>query len=273
VLLYNGKKKENIMKQILLLLGLLLLSACSLEAVDITPTSGGIASPTPMDTSITSTPSDLAAICEQKGYAWQVDNSCWFIQEGNESQPTIRIHYPIELLQSPIMETTIDNYLTEHRTQFMENYEPEFGSWFSEITYDIYHHLPTVASIRFTESEYTGGAHPNTTFSSFTFDTASNRVLAFEDLFAEGVDPLATIMPIAREKLLVKLAELGMDEETANMFIPTGTDDLSDYQNFALTDSALLLFFEQNQVSPSAAGTQEIEIPFSELDGLLRDLG
>jgi hypothetical protein len=271
---YNETKKEFIMKQILVLLSLISLAACTLQAVDMTPTPGGIVTPTQM--TITNTPgSDLAAICAEKGYAWQADDTCWFIQEGNETQPTIRIHYPIELLQSELMESTIDTYLTEYRGNFMANYEefyqPDFGAWFLEIVYDIYLHSPTVASVRFNQSEYTGGAHPNQSYTSFTFDTAANTVLAFEDLFAEGVDPLASIMPIARERLLEKLAELGMDADTANMFIPNGTDELTDYRNFALTDTDLLLFFDSDQVGPHAIGPQEIAIPISELEGILHD--
>jgi hypothetical protein len=264
------------MRQILLLLSMMGLIACSLEATNITPTPGGIPTPTAMElTNIPASP-DLASICAEKGYVWQVDETCWFIQEGNESQPTIRIHYPIELLQSSIMEETIDTYLAEYRASFMQNYEtnyqPDFGSWFLEIVYDIYHHSPELASLRFNHSEYTGGAHPSQFYKSFTFDAAANTVLAFEDLFAEGIDPLASIMPIARERLLEELAEIGMDADTANMFVPGGTDEASDYRNFALTDTHLLIFFDTAQVAPNAAGPQEIQIPLSELEGVLRDI-
>ena len=257
------------MKQLLLLLSFMTLMACSLQAAN--PTGE------PIPTSTSAPVLSLAEFCVQKGYTWNdADSSCSFVQEGNETQPTIQFDYPIELIQSALAESTLDSYLNDYRANFMQMYEesymPEFGSWFTEHSYTIYHHSPTVASVVFTITDYTGGAHPNTYFQSFTFDTAANQVLAFEDIFAEGVDPLASIIPIAREKLLAKLAELGMDADTANMFVPPGTDDLGDFQNFALTDTDLLLFFSQNQVAPSAAGTVQINIPFSELEGLLRDL-
>jgi hypothetical protein len=258
---------------LLLLLSGLGLMACSLQAANPT----GEAIPTVTTAPIASPAITLAEICQQKGYTWNDSNStCRFDQEGNDSQPTIRIQYPIELIQSEFVEASLDNYLNSYRANFMQIYEetylPEFGSWFSEHSYTIYHHSPSVVSVVFTISDYTGGAHPNTYFQSFTYDTAANQTLAFEDIFAEGVDPLASIIPIAREKLLAKLAELGMDAETANSFVPTGTDDLADFQNFALSDTDLLLFFGQTQVAPSAAGTVQINIPLSELAGLLRDL-
>jgi hypothetical protein len=258
------------MKQILLLLSVFGLLACSLQAA---PSEEAI--PTDTAAPIASPAASLAEICQQKGYTWNDSNStCRFDQEGNESQPSIRIQYPIELIQSELAEASLDNYLNGYRANFMqiyeENYMPEFGSWFTEHSYTIYHHSPTVASVVFTITDYTGGAAPNTYFQSFTYDTAANQVLAFEDIFAEGVDPLS-IIPIAREKVLAKLAELGMDAETANGFVPTGTDELVDFQNFALSDTDLLLFFGQTQVAPSAAGTVQINIPLSELEGLLRD--
>jgi peptidoglycan-N-acetylglucosamine deacetylase len=257
------------MKQILLALSAITLLACSLQRINPEATAEVEITPTLSDSPT------LATLCEQKGYTSNADSSCSFIQEGNETQPSLRIHYPIELLPSTLIESTIDTYLADYRAEFMQSFEEshqaDSSPWFLEITYAIYHHSPTILSTRFDESWYTGGAHPNLTYTSFTFDSATNTILAFEDLFAEGINPLERIVPLARSGLVEKLSGLGVEVDTTDSSIIEGTNDISDFRNFALTETELLLFFEPYQVAPGAAGPQEIQIPLRSLTGVLRD--
>jgi len=95
--------------------------------------------------------------------------------------------------------------------------------------------------------------HPNTTFQAFNFDLAKRIPITFDTLFKPGTKPLEVLNPIVRGDLDAPSADL--DEKT--------------YQNFAITDDAVIFFFGQNQVVPDNAGPHEVTVPRTELATLL----
>ena len=95
--------------------------------------------------------------------------------------------------------------------------------------------------------------HPNTTFQAFNFDLAKRVPITFDTLFKPRTKPLEVLNPIVRGDLDAPSADL--DE---NM-----------YQNFAITDDAVIFFFGQNQVVPDNAGPHKVTVPRTELATLL----
>jgi hypothetical protein len=212
-----------------------------------------------------------ASVCESKGYTYGETGGCNFSQEGSSEQPRIQMNYPILIVQrSPLIESTVDAYITESRADFMQQFEEasraEGEIWSYELRPAVYPHSDTVLSIHYTEVVDTGEDNPRIAFRSFTFDLAANQLLNFEDLFVEGSDPLAVITPLARDAIMVERFGMSTSGE-----VDPGTDDLNDFRNFALTDTYLILFFEPGQVALAYAGAIEVQIPLSDLEGILRD--
>ncbi|WP_082946769.1 esterase [Mycobacterium sp. ACS4054] len=95
--------------------------------------------------------------------------------------------------------------------------------------------------------------HPNTTFRAFNFDLAKRAPITFDTLFKPGAKPLEVLDPIVRRELDAPDAEL--DQET--------------YQNFAITNDAVIFFFGQDQVVHDNAGPHQVMVPRSDLASLL----
>lgn len=95
--------------------------------------------------------------------------------------------------------------------------------------------------------------HPNTTFRSFNFDLAKHAPITFDTLFKPGTKPLEVLNPIVARQFNTPTAGL---DETA-------------YQNFAMTNEAVIFFFGQDQVVQDNAGPHKITVPRSELSSLL----
>jgi hypothetical protein len=96
--------------------------------------------------------------------------------------------------------------------------------------------------------------HPNTTFRAFNFDLTKHIPITFNTLFKPGTKPLEVLNPIVRGELDAPAADL--DEKT--------------YQNFAITDDAVIFFFfGQNQVVPDNAGPHKVAVPHIELASML----
>lgn len=95
--------------------------------------------------------------------------------------------------------------------------------------------------------------HPDTTFRAFNFDLAKRAPITFDTLFKPGTKPLDVLNPIVRRQLHAPTADL----------------DETKYQNFALTDDAVIFFFGQDQVVMDNAGPHEVTVPRAELASLL----
>lgn len=75
-----------------------------------------------------------------------------------------------------------------------------------------------------------------TDFKTFTFDYDHNRPVTFDTLFAPGTNPMAKLYPALK-------TELARQEFDRNFQLPPTWQDPSHYQNFAITDDAVIFFF------------------------------
>jgi len=134
-----------------------------------------------------------------------------------------------------------------------------------EITYRAFS-SPHTASYAFTTYQDTGGAHGNTFFRTFTFDTKTGAKLALADLFAPGADYLTTFSSIARAKLPGILGDMANTQ-----MIEGGTaPEARSFESWYLDGSSLALLFPPYAVAPYAAGPQTVLISFSDLADVLR---
>jgi Protein of unknown function (DUF3298) len=95
--------------------------------------------------------------------------------------------------------------------------------------------------------------HPDTAFRAFNFDLGKRAPITFDTLFKPGTKPLDVLNPIVRRELHAPTADL--DEKM--------------YQNFALTDDAVIFFFGQDQVVQDNGGPKKVTVPRTELASLL----
>jgi Protein of unknown function (DUF3298) len=103
------------------------------------------------------------------------------------------------------------------------------------------------------DTGFANEGHPNTTFQAFNFDLTKRVPITFDTLFKPGTKPLEVLNPIVRRELNAPSADL--DENT--------------YQDFAITDDAVIFFFGQNQVVPDNAGPHKVAVPRSKLASML----
>jgi uncharacterized protein DUF3298 len=103
------------------------------------------------------------------------------------------------------------------------------------------------------DTGFANEGHPDTTFQSFNFDLAKRVPITFDTLFKPGTNPLEVLNPIVRGDLDAPAADL--DEKT--------------YQDFAITDDAVIFFFGQNQVVRDNAGPHKVTVARAELASML----
>jgi hypothetical protein len=221
--------------------------------------------PTSDPASATATPAPAASAqsaCAGLGGTVDADQTCHV--HSATSSYTLDMSFPLDY---PDQQAVID-YLTQDRADFVD--------WFTKFGPDgrdrPYEHVVTAKTFRSgtptsgTQSlvleieDDTGAAHqghPNTLFKAFNYDLGRNASITFDTLFKPGTDPLAVLNPIVRR-------ELGIHPG-----IPIGDLDAKVYENFAITDDAVIFFFGQDQVLPDNNGPHQVSVPRSELASLL----
>ena len=132
-------------------------------------------------------------------------------------------------------------------------------------SYTPYAGLHTI-SYEFGVYEDTLGAHPNTNYHTFTFNTQTGKSLELSDLFVSGSSYLNTLSTLSRTSLA---KQLGSDGDSS--MISDGTKpSLENFQNFVIDGNDFVIIFPQYQVAAYAFGPQEVRIPLTELKSVLK---
>lgn len=132
---------------------------------------------------------------------------------------------------------------------------------------------PGYVSYVFQVYEDTGGAHPNTYYTTFTFDVNGDKK-ELADLFVSGSNYLNRLSSEAYTRVLTeskkRFEATDLDESQLD-WIRMGTAPTHEaLQFFYLNGSDLVLVFPPYQVSAYAAGTFEIPVPLSVLVDILK---
>jgi hypothetical protein len=117
-------------------------------------------------------------------------------------------------------------------------------------------------SVVFEVYQNVGGAHPQTWFKAFNYDLARQAPVTLDTLFKPGARPLDTIYPVVEEQLQ---RQTGVDQAIS----PADGTNPQKYQNFAITDDAVIFFFGQGELLPEAAGATQASVPRAQLAPLL----
>ncbi|MGB3484084.1 MAG: esterase [Mycobacterium sp.] len=101
-----------------------------------------------------------------------------------------------------------------------------------------------------------GGAHPSTWYKTFNYDTATRAPITFDNLFPTGSKPIEAIYPIVMKDLTQQLGQASISPLSDGL-------DPTHYQNFVITDDALIFYFGQGELLPEAAGALQSRVPRS----------
>lgn len=145
---------------------------------------------------------------------------------------------------------------------------PDWGLYLSS---DVRTPLKTahLVSTIVTWQEFTGGAHPNSFYSTYAFDLDQDKLLTIFDCFMPGTPSTTALGALS----MLTRADLMSRADMDKLFIDDGTAPTADnFKEFALTPDGLLILFPPYQVAPYADGPQEVMIPWDKLSSLNEDL-
>ncbi|MGB8213752.1 MAG: RsiV family protein [Anaerolineales bacterium] len=105
-------------------------------------------------------------------------------------------------------------------------------------------------------------AHPNTHNRTVTYDLEAGADIQLEQLFLPGSDYLGMIANYCIAQL--KTRNIGFDA-----FASGAQPNPENYGNWNITQTGLLITFNESQVAPFAAGAQEVTVPYAQLQSVI----
>jgi hypothetical protein len=143
------------------------------------------------------------------------------------------------------------------------------------ISYTVVLAKDDLISIEFTVSSYSAGAaHPNSYTEVVNFDLKNGKLLKLADLFLPGSKYLQTLATYCIQALKKQAKEQGADAMLDDDWIQKGAaPELTNYDNWTITNKGLGITFDPYQVGPYAAGPQHVLVPYSALKEIIKPDG
>ena len=223
-----------------------------------TNTSHATTSSSPVPTTSASAAASPATACAAFGGTVEAGQTCRVHNETPEY--TLDFQFPVDYPD----QQALTDYLTQRRDGFVEWVagQPRSPYFALNIRGHSYQSgTPTSGTRSLVLTIGTdGGVHPVTTYKAFNYDLTTKAPITFDTLFKPGTQPLKVLNPIVQRTW----ADRGGTD-----LVPSDELDPKAYENFALTNDAVIFFFNQDGLLPHEAGGQEVTVPRSEIESLL----
>lgn len=133
-------------------------------------------------------------------------------------------------------------------------------TWFD---YHIKYNQNGLLSLVFLDYQFAGGAHGSTIQSGYTFDLATGKQISLAEQFLPDADYINAISKEVKRQIEAR----GLTDALFEPFTKIRPD-----QGYYLTNQGLVVFFQQYEIMPYAAGIQEFTIDYADLQGMLKHL-
>ena len=156
--------------------------------------------------------------------------------------------------------------------QDYESFKKEFPdspqSWSIERTGDAILNKGNIFSIDYTEYAYTGGAHPNSFVSFKNFNLSDGEEITLDELIPS--DKQEKLTAIAESEFR-KLKQLKPEDDfgKAGYWFEDNKFSLND--NFLITNSALVFYYNNYEITAYAFGPTELTVTYSEIKSLINN--
>lgn len=198
------------------------------------------------------------------------NESVWVVSSKSDMEETSRysidIVYPV--LSNPDQEETEDD-VNLYIKSLVNTYKNEVTTMdsldsvskpFISLDFETKFLNTNLVSIVLSGSQYFGGAHPMSIYSTINYDLRNNNVLELGDIFNPSSDYLEELSMQSKSELI---ALIGVEEDDSLLVSGTSEDE----DNFSLIyfsgDEALNIIgiiFNEYQVAPYAVGAQTVEL-------------
>lgn len=160
----------------------------------------------------------------------------------------------------------VANSFVKGYDEFFHENKETFQDWFLIINISVLNQQKDYISLKYTHSDYSGGAHPNTNITFINYNPQTGHAITLDTLIkADKKLELTTI----GENIFRKNENISLNASLAdNYFFENGKFFLP--ENFYISKKGLVFLYNPYEIKPYAAGITELVIPFSYLKDLIK---
>ena len=140
------------------------------------------------------------------------------------------------------------------------------GCWEVKTTADTVHAGTKALTVKYETFAYTGGAHPNSNLSFYTFDRKSGRMLALSDMVSDTTALIAVVEKAFRNQQHLEgvsnLEEQGYFLRDGRFFLPN---------NIGMGREGMIFYYNPYEIAAYVLGPIQIVVPYEQLNGILRN--
>ena len=161
--------------------------------------------------------------------------------------------------------TAMNGFIEEYES-FITEFPDAYQSWFIEKTGEVKLNKENIYSIDYLEYSFTGGAHPNTFVLFKNYNVENGEEIKLEEIIP--ADKQQELTNIAETEFR-KLKELTPEDDLgqAGFWFENNKFYLND--NFLITDSTFVFYYNNYEITAYAFGPTELEIPYSKIKPLI----
>ena len=130
--------------------------------------------------------------------------------------------------------------------------------------YSLNYNQNGLLSVVFKDYQYTGGAHGSTVQSSYTFNLNTGEEYKLKDLFNSDADYVSFISDTVRKEINERVKDGSLLEEL------TPFNTIREDHDFYLSNDGIVIYFQQYEYWPYAAGIQEFTVEYAALKEMLK---
>ena len=151
---------------------------------------------------------------------------------------------------------------------FITEFPESSQSWFIERTGEVKLNKNNIFSIDFMEYAYTGGAHANTFVEFRNFSLLNGNQITLDEVISPSKQNDLTDVGEDEFRMLKELSEEA-DLGQAGFWFENNQFYLND--NFLITDSSLVFYYNNYEITAYAFGPTELIIPYTKIKSLIDD--
>lgn len=161
--------------------------------------------------------------------------------------------------------------LLERAQEYYRDQKDIFYTFSNYLNMGIARHDDHILSILVVNSAYSGGAHPITLQTSFNLDMKTKECLKLEDIVEESaIDEMHELLISGLKKDFSNLGgEILYDDYMDIVQNSMEYGNLTQYWYF--NHNGIVIYYNQYEIAPYAAGIIKVEIPYRELKGILKE--
>ena len=161
--------------------------------------------------------------------------------------------------------TQMTGFIEEYES-FINEFPDAFQSWFIERTGEVKLNKGNIFSVDFMEYSYTGGAHPNTFVAFKNYNLTNGEEIRLDEIIHSGKQKELTKIG---EEQFRKIKNLTADADLGEAGFWFENNEFYLNDNFLITASSLVFYYNNYEITAYAFGPTELEIPFSKIESLV----